>query len=123
MQRIHSMDASTRTGNKRQAKDSADRSGRSTRSRISRTHKPEDIDLEQWQRLLRKQYGEQQDFHLENRGDHPVFSDFLLTNPQTQKTYKIAIRVMSRGTTSVPARTFRSTTWAPANISPLPSPG
>jgi superfamily II DNA or RNA helicase len=59
---------------------------------VSRTHKPEGLGLEQWQWLLRKQYGEQQDFHLENRGNHPIFSEFILTNPHSQKNYKIAIR-------------------------------
>jgi superfamily II DNA or RNA helicase len=62
------------------------------RMSVSRIHKPENVELEEWQRLLRKQYGEQQDFRLENMGDHPVFSDFRLTNPQSQKTYKVAIR-------------------------------
>jgi ERCC4-related helicase len=62
------------------------------RLKISRTHKPEYLELEEWQRQLRQQYGEQQEYHLENKGDHPIFSDFLLTNPQSQKTYKIAIR-------------------------------
>lgn len=66
--------------------------GKTVRINVSRTHKPEDIELEEWQRLLRKQYGEQQSFRLENMGDHPVFSDFHLTNPQSQKTYKVAIR-------------------------------
>jgi superfamily II DNA or RNA helicase len=50
------------------------------RLKISRTHKPEDLELEEWQRQLRQQYGEQQEYHLENRGDHSIFSDFLLTN-------------------------------------------
>ncbi|HBH88064.1 MAG TPA: hypothetical protein DDY17_10765 [Syntrophaceae bacterium] len=62
------------------------------RLKISRTHKPEYLELEEWQRQLRQQYGEQQKYHLENKGDHPIFSDFLITNPQSQKTYKIAIR-------------------------------
>ncbi len=66
--------------------------GKTIRINVSRTHKPEDIELEEWQRLLRKQYGEQQNFHLENIGEYPVFSDFHLTNPQSQKTYKVAIR-------------------------------
>ena len=60
--------------------------------KVSRTHKPEDLNLEEWQRQLRRQFGEQQAFRLENRGDHPIFSEFLLTNPQTGKTYRIAIR-------------------------------
>jgi superfamily II DNA or RNA helicase len=60
--------------------------------RVSRTHKPEDLGLVEWQRLLRTEYGEHQDFILENRGYHPIFSDFSLTNPQSQKSYKVAIR-------------------------------
>jgi superfamily II DNA or RNA helicase len=50
------------------------------------------MELEEWQRLLRKQFGEQQPFVLENTGNHPVFSDFSLTNPQSGRTYRIAIR-------------------------------
>jgi superfamily II DNA or RNA helicase len=60
--------------------------------KVSRTLKPDDMELEEWQRLLRKQYGEQQPFRLENVGDHPLFSDFRLTNPLSGKTYRIAIR-------------------------------
>jgi len=67
------------------------------RIKTSRTHKPEELDLEEWQRQLRQQYGEQQEYRLENRGNHPIFSDFLLTNPQSQKTYKIAIRGKASG--------------------------
>lgn len=59
---------------------------------ILRLHKPDDMGLEDWQRALRKQFGVQQRFVLTNNGDHPVFSDFSLTNPETMKTYKIAIR-------------------------------
>lgn len=62
------------------------------RLKVSRTHKPDDLSLEEWQRVLRKQYGEQQKFRIKNTGDHPVFSDFLLTNPESGRTYKIAIR-------------------------------
>lgn len=60
--------------------------------RVSKTHKPDDLGLEEWQRILRKQFAEQQNFKLKNTGDHPVFSEFLLTNPETEKTYKISIR-------------------------------
>jgi superfamily II DNA or RNA helicase len=62
------------------------------RMTVSRVHKPEGLELEEWQRLLRTQYGEQQNFLLENRGDHPVFSEFAVTNPQSGRTYKVAIR-------------------------------
>ncbi|GAN32751.1 MAG: hypothetical protein DYG83_01430 [Candidatus Brocadia sp. AMX2] len=60
--------------------------------KISRTHKPEDLSLEEWQRILRKQYGEQQKYKLDNTGNHPLFSEFKLTNSESGKVYKIAIR-------------------------------
>ena len=44
--------------------------------KLSRTHRPENMSLEEWQRQLRVEYGKSQEFHLENRGDHPVFSEF-----------------------------------------------
>ncbi len=60
--------------------------------KVSRLHKPDDIELEEWQRLLRKQFAEQQGFRLKNIGDHPIFSEFSLINPMSGKTYKLAIR-------------------------------
>ncbi|MCG6537895.1 MAG: SWIM zinc finger domain-containing protein, partial [Syntrophales bacterium LBB04] len=88
------MGSSTVAGKKSRVKSLAGkaRSDNPVRMTVSRTHKPEEVELEEWQRLLRKQYGEQQQFHLENRGNHPIFSEFILTNPQSQKTYKVAIR-------------------------------
>ncbi len=59
---------------------------------VSYAHKPETLDLEQWQRLLRKEFGTTQRFVLRNIGDHPVFSEFSVTNPQSGKTYRVAIR-------------------------------
>ncbi|MGD1076236.1 MAG: DEAD/DEAH box helicase [Thermodesulfovibrionales bacterium] len=60
--------------------------------KVSRIHKPDDLGLEDWQRILRRQYAEQQNYKLLNTGDHPVFSDFQLTSTDSGKTYKIAIR-------------------------------
>lgn len=77
-----------RTVRKRQAKSKS----KPIKLKVSRTHKPDDMGLEEWQRLFRKQYGEQQDYKLENTGEHPFFSEFLATNPQSGKTYKVAIR-------------------------------
>jgi len=59
---------------------------------VSRTHKPEDLSLEEWQRTLRKEYGVLQNFILKNVGDHPIFSDFRLTNPVSGKTYNLIRR-------------------------------
>ncbi len=60
-------------------------------------HKPDDLSLEDWQRALRKQFGEQQSFILRNNGDHPIFSEFSLTNPVSGKTYRLAIRGKDAG--------------------------
>ncbi len=65
--------------------------------KITKTHKPEGMELEEWQRLLRREFGVRQEFLLTNTGEHPVFSDFSLTNPQSGKSYRIAIRGDSAG--------------------------
>jgi hypothetical protein len=77
-------------------KNTGSRSAESTKTtktaKLNRTHKPENMTLEEWQRQLRVEYGTSQQFLLENRGDHPVFSEFALTNPVSDRTYRIAIR-------------------------------
>ncbi len=60
--------------------------------RISRVTRPEGLSLEQWQVALRRQFGTEQKFQLKNVGAEPVFSEFLVTNPQTQGQYRVAIR-------------------------------
>ena len=65
--------------------------------KISRTRKPDGVSLEDWQRALRKQFGEQQPFILKNIGADTLFSEFALTNPESGKTYRIAIRGESPG--------------------------
>ena len=54
--------------------------------------KPVDMTVEEWQKGLRRQYAIEQEFRCENLGEHPVFSDFNITNPISGKTYKVAIR-------------------------------
>jgi hypothetical protein len=46
--------------------------------KISHLRKPEDMPLEQWQIALRKQFAEKQDFSLNNIGDEPIFSEFVV---------------------------------------------
>jgi len=60
--------------------------------KISHLRKPEDIPLEQWQIALRKQFGQLQNFRLKNIGDEPIFSEFIVKNPQTGGQYRVAIR-------------------------------
>lgn len=65
--------------------------------KVSKIYKPNDLELEEWQRLLRKQFAAQQTFKLKNIGGHPIFSEFMLTNPQSGKNYKLAIRGLEPG--------------------------
>ena len=60
--------------------------------KISRLRKPEDMPLEQWQIAVRKQFGQKQNYRLKNIGDEPIFSEFIIKNPQTQGQYRVAIR-------------------------------
>jgi len=60
--------------------------------RVSRNKKPEEMSLEAWQVELRRQYGRDQEFSLKNIGDEKIFSEFLVRNPETGSTYRVAIR-------------------------------
>src|SRR3990172_5172315 len=48
--------------------------------------------LQAWQAALRRQFGRDQNFLLQNLGSHPVFSEFAVTNPGSGRTYRVAIR-------------------------------
>ncbi len=61
-------------------------------NKLSNTRKPEEISIDEWQSGLRKQFAADQKFKFINTGDHPVYSDFELFNPKTQKQYKVSIR-------------------------------
>ena len=65
--------------------------------RLSRLQQPKNMSLEEWQTALRRQFGREQKFKLENLGNAPVFSEFRVTNPQSKSTYKVAIRGASPG--------------------------
>src|SRR5262245_52510251 len=60
--------------------------------RLSRTHKPASMSLEDWQIELRRQFGREQKFTLVNAGDHAVFSTFRVTNPASGNTNAVRIR-------------------------------
>jgi hypothetical protein len=65
--------------------------------KLSRTHPPVDLAPVDWQRGLRRQFGRDQAFVLENRGDQPFFSEFRVSNPQSKASYRVAIRGLSAG--------------------------
>jgi superfamily II DNA or RNA helicase len=67
------------------------------RQALSRLHRPADLPLDAWQRELRRQFGREQRFRLENTGHELVFSDYQVTNPQSNATYRVAIRGAAPG--------------------------
>ncbi|MBI5873559.1 MAG: DEAD/DEAH box helicase [Candidatus Omnitrophica bacterium] len=60
--------------------------------KLSRTHKPDELTVEEWQRALRREFGVIQKFRLKNLGGEEVFSEFAVMNPETKRTYRVAVR-------------------------------
>ncbi len=67
-------------------------SGDAGERKLSRLRRPDGLSLEEWQRALRRQFGVEQSFQIENLGAEPVFSEFRVTNPQSKNSYRVAIR-------------------------------
>ncbi len=65
---------------------------RNAEPRLSRLRRPDGMAVEEWQVTLRRQFGREQGFLLENLGDAPVFSEFAVTNPASGGRYRVAIR-------------------------------
>jgi ERCC4-related helicase len=60
--------------------------------KISYYRQPEELSLREWQIGLRKQFGPEQTFELVNEGEHPVWSDFTVINPERNSRYRVALR-------------------------------
>src|SRR3984893_16441067 len=65
--------------------------------KLSRTHAPADLSPLEWQRGLRRQFGREQAFGLENLGSEPFFSEFRVSNPVSKSSYRVAIRGLGPG--------------------------
>ena len=65
--------------------------------KLSRTHAPADLSPLDWQRALRRQFGREQAFGLENLGGEPFFSEFRVSNPVSKSSYRVAIRGLGPG--------------------------
>jgi superfamily II DNA or RNA helicase len=65
--------------------------------KLSRTHAPADISPVDWQRGLRRQFGREQAFGLENLTSEPFFSEFRVSNPVSKSSYRVAIRGLGPG--------------------------
>ena len=60
--------------------------------KLSRTQAPAELSKVDWQRALRRQFGREQVFGLENIGEEPFFSEFRVSNPPSKSAYRVAIR-------------------------------
>ena len=60
--------------------------------KLSRTHAPADLSPPAWQRGLRRQFGREQAFAIENLTGEPFFSEFRVSNPASKSSYRVAIR-------------------------------
>jgi hypothetical protein len=66
-------------------------------AKLSRTHAPGNLSPVDWQRGLRRQFGREQNFGLENLGSEPFFSEFRVSNPVSKSSYRVAIRGLGPG--------------------------
>lgn len=80
---------------KRQSPNSATKP--SKEPKLSRTHAPADLSPVDWQRGLRRQFGREQIFVLENLTGEPFFSEFRVSNPISKSSYRVAIRGLGPG--------------------------
>ncbi|MBK9013460.1 MAG: DEAD/DEAH box helicase family protein [Saprospiraceae bacterium] len=69
---------------------------------------PDDLSLERWQVALRKQFGKDSTFTYENTGQHPVFSDFVVKNPDTGNAYQVTIRSRDDSANACSCMDFRT---------------
>jgi hypothetical protein len=65
--------------------------------KLSHTHAPADLSPVEWQRGLRRQFGREQAFALENLTSEPFLSEFRVSNPISKSSYRVAIRGMGPG--------------------------
>ena len=65
--------------------------------KLARTHAPSGVSPLEWQRALRRQFGREQVFGLENIGSETLFSEFRVTNPESKSKYYVAIRGVRPG--------------------------
>lgn len=73
------------------------KAGPKKEAKLSRMHAPADLSPLDWQRALRRQFGSEQAFVLENLGDEPFFSEFRVSNPASRSSYRVAIRGLGPG--------------------------
>jgi len=80
------------------------------KAKINRLSKPAEMTLEEWQIELRRQHGREQAYRIKNLGDHPVFSEFQVANPESKNSYRVRIRGKNQGENSCTCPDFATNT-------------
>lgn len=78
--------------------------------KLSRVKKPEGMTLEEWQVELRRRYGQKLPYRVKNVGEHPVFSEFLVHNPESKNNYRVRIRGTTLGDNACTCPDFATNT-------------
>lgn len=60
--------------------------------KVSYLRKHDHLTLEEWQFALRKQFASTHSFRVKKLGNGSVYSDYLVSNPETTNAYKVALR-------------------------------
>lgn len=79
-------------------------------AKLSRVRRPEGMSLEEWQIALRQQFGRTLPYRVKNLGEHPVFSEFLVVNPQNKNSYRVRIRGRTLGDNACTCPDFATNT-------------
>jgi hypothetical protein len=69
----------------------------SSEPKFSRINAPAGLSALDWQRGLRRQFGREQSFGLENLGNETFFSEFRVSNPGSKSSYRVVIRGLGPG--------------------------
>jgi superfamily II DNA or RNA helicase len=76
--------------------------------RLSPHKAPEGMCVEEWQRALRRQFGREQAFAIENVGAEPIFSEFRVVNPEFGSIYRVRIGGLQLGDNQCDCADFRT---------------
>ena len=76
--------------------------------RLSPRKAPADMRPDDWQRALRRQFGREQAFVLENIDGEAPFSSFQVRNPQSGGAYEVRIRGLAPGDNQCTCPDFRT---------------
>jgi|AntRauTorckE5430_2_1112549.scaffolds.fasta_scaffold01819_9 superfamily II DNA or RNA helicase len=76
--------------------------------KVSYHRQPDHLSNREYQLELRRQFGPKQQFELDNHGEHPVWSDFTVSNPGQKTAYRLAIRGTEAGDNFCECYDFRT---------------